>query len=160
MQIPESMKEELQAWNNGAGIDLDGWISCMGNYSLSIGYASLFCPEFVEFEDYLFLGDEMSEKAIDDVRVYEAREGITPMTVEWVMNHFHIEDIHCGDYENLTLDKILVLGESLKKTYEARLNFLFPNKLCIVKFYKPEDPNNFREYQLSFWQKKHDPAFS
>ncbi|UWX03894.1 hypothetical protein H1235_15705 [Pseudoxanthomonas sp. NC8] len=26
MDIPESMKEELGRWNNGAGIDLDGWI--------------------------------------------------------------------------------------------------------------------------------------
>ena len=59
MQIPESMKEELQAWNNGAGIDLEAWISCMGNYNLAVGYASLFCPEFVEFENYIFVGDEM-----------------------------------------------------------------------------------------------------
>ena len=42
MKLPKSMKEELGAWNNGKGIDLDSWISCSGNFSLAVGYASIF----------------------------------------------------------------------------------------------------------------------
>jgi hypothetical protein len=52
MEIPESMKSELAAWNNGAGIDLESWTGCEGRFALAVGYAAIFWPEFVEFEGY------------------------------------------------------------------------------------------------------------
>jgi hypothetical protein len=39
---PESMKSELAAWNNGAGIAIEPWVGCAGNFSLAVGYASVF----------------------------------------------------------------------------------------------------------------------
>lgn len=50
MDIPESMKAELAAWNNGDGIDLESWISCEGRFSFAVGYASIFWPAFTLFE--------------------------------------------------------------------------------------------------------------
>jgi hypothetical protein len=52
MEIPESMKSEFAAWNNGGGIDLKGGVNCEGRFSLAVGYASIFWPQFVEFEAY------------------------------------------------------------------------------------------------------------
>jgi len=46
MDIPESMQQELGAWNNGAGIDLESWIGCMGSYDLAMSYCTLFWPTF------------------------------------------------------------------------------------------------------------------
>ena len=63
MDMPESMKAELSAWNNGAGIDLGAWIGCEGSFSLAVGYAAVFWPEFVEFEDYV-LGRGFSEESL------------------------------------------------------------------------------------------------
>jgi len=151
------MKEELGAWNNGKGIDLESWIACTGNFSLAVGYASIFCPEFVEFEGYIFRGEEFGEEAISSLRSFESQEGSTPGSIEWVMNHLHILDLHCSDHENLTVDKIVFLGEKLKAIYEARLAYLFPGKPCIVEFYKPDDEQDLVAYQLSFWQEKHEP---
>ena len=51
------MKTELAAWNNGQGIDLESWIACVGSFSLAVGYLSIFCPEFVEFEGYILRKD-------------------------------------------------------------------------------------------------------
>ena len=53
MDIPQSMKAELAAWNNGNGIDLESWISCEGRFSLAVGYASVFWPAFTLFEGYI-----------------------------------------------------------------------------------------------------------
>jgi hypothetical protein len=53
METPESMKAELAAWNNGAGIAIKSWIACEGNFSLAVGYASVFWPKFVVFEGYI-----------------------------------------------------------------------------------------------------------
>jgi hypothetical protein len=33
---------ELKDWNNGAGIDAEGWVECVGNYPLAIGYSLIF----------------------------------------------------------------------------------------------------------------------
>lgn len=137
MTIPESMMKELGAWNNGKGIDLESWISCSGNFSLAVGYASIFCPGFVEFEGYLFEGEEFCDKAIESLRGFESQEGSTPKSIEWVLNHFHIADLHHSGCEDITVDKIIMLGEKLKAIYEARLAYLFPDNPCIVEFYRP-----------------------
>ena len=53
MNTPESMQAELATWNNGAGIDLEGWISCEGRFSLAVGYASIFWPAFTLIEGHI-----------------------------------------------------------------------------------------------------------
>jgi len=156
MKIPDSMKKELGAWNNGKGIDLESWISCTGNYSLAVGYATIFCPKFIEFEDYIFGAEEIDNRMIKNIRDFEDQKDSTPKSVEWVINHLHISDIHHNGCEDLTADKVTLLGESLKEIYAARLNYLFPDKPCTVELYKPEDLEDFEDYQLSFWQVKHN----
>lgn len=56
MDIPQSMKADLGAWNNGDGIDLEGWIDCMGNYELAVGYCTVFWPEFEYIDRYIVRG--------------------------------------------------------------------------------------------------------
>lgn len=74
-EIPDSMKAELQAWSGGEGIDLEGWVGCMGTFSLAVGYAAVFCPDFVEFEDYIFVGSDVSDHVIHNVRGFAGRAG-------------------------------------------------------------------------------------
>ncbi|MCW8127835.1 hypothetical protein [Microbulbifer halophilus] len=152
MEIPESMKAELAAWNNGKGIDLESWVGCEGNFKLAVGYASIFWPNFVEFEDYIFV-EGFSE---DSVRGFESQKGSTPKSVEWVINHLHIADLQHYGCDDITKDKLLVIGNTLKEIYELKLKVLFPNKPCTVEFYVPEDEEDLIEYQISFWQVKHE----
>lgn len=147
------MKKELGAWNDGAGIDFDAWISCSGNFGLAVGYSSIFCPQFVEFEHYIFSCSEVTQQAIKNIRDFETREQSTPKTIESLFNHLHISDLHAKD--DLSVDKIIIIGQALKDIYQARLHFLFPNKPCRVEFYIPNDPELYDEYQLTFWQAKH-----
>ena len=82
MNTPESMKAELAAWNNGAGIDLESWIGCEGRFSLAVGYASIFWPAFTLIEGYILpqgfqkvlsvAGNRVEEPTIDRVG-YEPR---------------------------------------------------------------------------------------
>ena len=151
MNTPESMKAELAAWNNGNGIDLETWIGCEGRFSLAVGYASIFWPAFTLFEGYI-LPHGVSEDAL---RGFE-QNGRSRKSVEWVMNHVHIADIHhrgCGD---ISKDKLLVLGNVLKEIYEAKLHWQFPDRPCTVELFIPDDPDDLTEYQLSFWQKCHE----
>ena len=153
MNIPESMKAALSAWNNGKGIDLESWVGCEGNFSLAVGYATVFWPEFVEFEDYI-LRENFSETSL---RGFESQEGNTKKYTEWVMNHLHIADIQHYGCKDISKDKIVLLGNLLKEIYEIKLKTQFPDKPCIVEFYKPEvDEEDLLEYQISFWQAKHE----
>ena len=44
---------ELPQWNDGAGIDAESWIGCVGNFELATGYSLIFWPGFVRFEGYV-----------------------------------------------------------------------------------------------------------
>ncbi len=149
MDTPESMKADLAAWNNGEGIDLESWIGCVGNFSLAVGYLSVFCPEFVEFEGYIF----RKGFAETSLRGFEETCSGDKKAVERVMNHFHIDSIQYYGCEDFSVDKAVLLGSKLKEIYEARLQWQFPDKPCVVSFYQPENADDLEAYEVTFWQK-------
>jgi len=144
------MKSELGAWNNGAGINLEGWAQCTGNFALAVGYATVFWPRFVAFENYV-LCEGFSESSL---RGFASSDGATKQSVEAVMNHLHIADIQHGGCKDLSKDKILVLGNTLREIYEAKLKWQFPDRSFAVEFHKSAyDEDDLIGYQLTFWQK-------
>jgi len=152
ISTPESMQAELAEWNNGKGIDLESWVGCSGNFRLAVGYTTIFWPEFVEFEGYIL----RKGFSVESLRGFESQSGTTSKTVEWVMNHLHIDGIQYAGCEDISKDKILLLGNTLKEIYQAKLNWLFPEKPCTVEFYIPEQEDDLGDYQISFWQTKHE----
>ncbi|MEO0467641.1 MAG: hypothetical protein AAF216_13955 [Pseudomonadota bacterium] len=147
--IPESMAAELGAWNNGRGVDLESWVGCEGNFRLAVGYASLFWPKFEAVGKYILMKGATAEK----IRGFEAQAGSTPQSVEAVINHLHIEDIQHLGCEDISADKLILLGNMLKEIYEAKLFWQFPDRPCTVEFYIPEDAEDLTDYQITFWQK-------
>jgi hypothetical protein len=57
---------ELKAWDahNGDEETPAGWVSCVGNFSLAVAYASLVWPRFSEVRGMVFRG-EAAEPEID-----------------------------------------------------------------------------------------------
>jgi hypothetical protein len=151
METPESMKSELAAWNNGAGIDIESWVGCEGRFSLAVGYSTVFWPSFTLFERYI-LREGFSEASL---RSFE-QNGRGRQSVEWLMNHLHIADIQYYGCSDASKDKLLLLGNVLKEIYEAKLLWQWPDHPCRVEFYIPDDQDDLMKYQLSFWQKCHE----
>ena len=152
MKIPDSVKAELSAFYDGKGIDLESWIRWEGNFSRAVGYATIFWPEFVEFDGYI-LREGFSE---DSLRGFEQQQRGNRKCVECVMNHLHIADIHYRDDQAALKDKILLLGNVLKEIYQAKLQWQFPDKPCAVEFFIPDDPEDLLGYEISFWQQRHE----
>jgi hypothetical protein len=150
VDIPNSMQAELGRWNNGSGIDLRSWISCVGNLDLAVGYTTIFWPTFEVVGDYLLV--EGCSK--DSLEGFEKQTNSTPKGVEWVLNHLHIVDIHCE--VGATIEHCLKLGVTLQEIYSAKLAWQFPDRPCEVEFYIPDDQDDLVQYQISFWQKKWD----
>jgi hypothetical protein len=80
---------ELPLWNNGDGIDVEGWLSCMGNYEFAIAYAQFFWPEFIEHDGCLFRGSVHEKPYQNWVDSTKGKK----TSIEAVMNHVHILDI-------------------------------------------------------------------
>ena len=145
------MIPELSAWNGGHEIKLESWIECVGSFKQAVGYATIFWPQFVLFEDYILRESFNMESLRGFEKQCTSRAG-----VEWVMNHLHITDIHCNDFKSVSEDKILFLGNVLKEIYQAKLASQFPDRPCMVEFHEPEQRTQLIDFQLSFWQKKHE----
>ncbi len=88
----------------------------------------------------------------ENVRGFAQQPGATRQSVEWVMNHIHLLDLHTGPVDDASSDKLIALGNVLADIYRAKLAWQFPDKPCEVEFFVPEDREELWEYQLSFWQ--------
>ena len=146
------MIPELSAWNGGDGIDLESWIGCIGNFKLAVGYSAIFWPRFVLFEDYVL----QENFNVDSLRGFEKSTERDKKSVEWVINHLHIADIQYHGCEDISEDKIVFLGRIIKEIWEAKLKWQFPERPCEVEFSEPEDRSDLDQFQISFWQKKHE----
>lgn len=142
---PNQLIEELPRWNNGDGIDAEGWVQCMGSYELAVGYSLIFWPRFVRFENYV-LREGFSEASL---RSFEQQDGCPREAVEWVMNHIHIADIHCN--AKATEAQLRYLGRILTEIHEVKLRADFPDLRFEVEF-NDEPGLDPVDYQFSFWQ--------
>jgi hypothetical protein len=124
----------------GRGIDLESWVGCTGNFPLAVGYLTIFWPRFVEFDGYI-LREGFS---LESLQGFESTCRGNRRAIEAVMNHLHVADIQYHGCEDLSHDKVVLLGEALRDIYEAKLRWQFPRKPCTVSFHKPEDESDLR----------------
>lgn len=137
---------ELAAWNNGEGIDPESWISNSGRFDLAVGYSTLFWPRF-EVHDGYVLREGFSEKSLGG---FEKAPNSTRQSIEWVMNHIHIEDVH--SHIEASEAQLIFLGNLLCEIHRVKLSHEFPDRQFRVEF--NGEPNlNHEDYQMSFWQK-------
>ena len=148
---------ELPQWNDGAGIDAESWIGCVGNFELATGYSLIFWPGFVRFEGYVLregfgeggLGEEGLRGFEQQPSPNDAPIETVRASVEAVMNHVHIADIHCNVQP--TEAQLRYLGRVLKDIHEVKLRRDFPDLRFVVSF--NDEPNlDLIDYQLTFWQ--------
>jgi hypothetical protein len=153
MKSAAELIPELSSWNNGNGIDVESWIGCSGSADLAVGYSTIFWPSFTLHDDYIL----RHGFSLDSLRGFERQCGADKGSIECVMNHLHIQDIHHVGDETFSADKAIYLGSLLKEIYELKLPRDFPDRPCTVNFYVPEDRDDLAAYEISFWQTKHNP---
>lgn len=153
MQYPvdyASLIPELKAWNNGAGINIDSWIGCEGNYEHLVGYGSLFWPEFLEHDDCVFFADRFTRENYD---AFLKQTKGDKRAVEVVMNHTHILDIFGNAQPKPNREMVLYVGRLLKDVWQTKLNRDFPKRNIKVSF--PEEyEEDLLSYEVSFFQER------
>lgn len=149
--IPEDMRAELRAWNNGTGVSLGTWVACEGDMTLAAGYSTVFWPTLV------LVGDSIVRSGVtpEVIGSWEKSCGGDKRAVEAVRNHLHVADLHAHGDPETTVDRVRFLLPPLKEIYEAKLKWQFPDRPCEVLALCPEDENDVMDYQITFWQRKH-----
>jgi len=139
---------ELQRWNDGRGIDLEGYLSCMGNYELAIAFGHFFWPTFVEHDGCLFRGHP-------NVEIYEqwkAQMGDDKSAIEGMMNHVHILDLFPNVEKPPTRDHIVYIGRQLRDMWSAKVRNDFPHLDVVVEFF--DGGEDLLEYQITLFQNR------
>lgn len=139
---------EMREWNNGKGIDVESWISCVGDFQKAIGYSRIFWPEFTEISGCVV----RAGVAEDSVRRWLGQCSGKPSEAEAVINHLHLDGLHYMGCEDASAERIAYLGRILKDIYECKLKRDFPNRHFVVSFEEPEDKEDLVGYILTFYQ--------
>ena len=143
---------EMRDWNDGKGINIEGWLNYAGNYKLAIGFSSLFWPEFAEHDQCVLYAPVNIESYNHWM---EACKG-DRRAVEAVKNHRHMLDLFHQDSANATAARLIHIGRVLKDILSVKLGHDFPNRTFEVAF--DEGPfENLVDYQVTFWQPANEP---
>ena len=150
----DELVPEMQAWNEGNGIDIDSWIGCIGSYTHAIGYSRIFWPQFVEYDGCILISDHVDPTNYHNWK--KAHNG-DRQRVEQSMNHQHIVDLFINTTE-VTPAQLRYLGRILTEMWKAKLHRDFPKRSFIVEFADGDCDEDFDEYYgyiISFYQETH-----
>lgn len=140
---------ELKLWNGGSGIDPESWVSHTGRFDLAVGYSLMFWPSFVEHKGYI-LSEGFSTDSLESFEQTPAR---SKASIEWVMNHIHVLDLH--GHDTPSEEQVRYLGRNFSEIHRVKLAHDFPEREFIVEF-NDEPGLELIDYQFSFWQKTTD----
>ena len=140
---------ELSAWNNGAGIDVQSWISAIGRYDHAIGYATVFWPRFSTYDDCIFrhdIGAGLYQQWMDAMKGDKS-------AVEAAVNHQHIVDLFPNSAFSPSKDIVLYVGALLSDMWTCKLNREYPERRFEVR--RPDgDAVELVDYKITFFQRR------
>ena len=139
---------ELPQWNNGEGIDLPGFIGCVGRYDHAIGYATIFWPDFVIYEDCICVAPP------DPVnfRTWLSRFKGNRTETEKMINHLHIADLFVNSEYPPTGRILHHMGKLLQDMWGCRLRRDFPERQISVQFFEDDAAGLTDGYIITVWQ--------
>lgn len=142
---------DLHLWNDGAGIDVGGWLSSMGNFELAIAFCELFWPEFMELDGCVFRAGTQEEY----YRIWLKTLKGNKTSVEAMINHMHILDCFANPEKEPIKEQVIHLGRKLQEIWAAKLARDFPDKEFVVSF--PEDDvQDLLDYEITFFQPREE----
>lgn len=153
MTNEQTLVPDLKDWKkeNGDKFDLQDWIACKGNIRLAIGYSVIFWPDFVEFNDCVFIKSHFSQDNYEEWTKSDSVENYRQ--IEGVINHIHILDLFAWEkQEEINYDQVIYLGKILRNIYDLKLKADFPEKQFMVTFNDDLKTDDLIDYQLTFYQ--------
>ena len=153
MTNEQKLIPELKDWKkeNGEDFDLQDWVVCEGNIRLAIGYSAIYWPEFLKYNDCVFIKSHFTQ---DNYIKWTKSESVDNFQqIESVINHIHILDLFAWEkQEEINYDQVIYLGKVLRDIYDLKLKAEFPKRKFIVTFNDGLKSDDLNDYQLTFYQ--------
>jgi hypothetical protein len=149
----EQLSHRLQALfahRNAENFNVLDFVYADGSPLMALMYVRLFWPEFVEFEDMIFLKESVEDDA-DRARVREALGHQQDRAA--IESSFNLKEMHelFGPRINETTDdEDQVLMTKLREMWDARLNAVYNERRFIVTVVQPEE--NGGNLGITFYQ--------
>jgi len=140
---------ELALWNNGKGISLNAWTSSFARYDHSVGYGTMFWPDFVLHDDCVFFHEPDPQTYQDWMTHCKGDK----TQVESVMNHHHVVDMFINSEITPTKEMVLHLGRLLQDMWRCRLQRDFPQRRIRVEFLD-DDTDDLLQYQITVFKER------
>ncbi|HPH97018.1 MAG TPA: hypothetical protein PKW33_14460 [Anaerolineaceae bacterium] len=131
---PNDLIPELNEWNEGQGVDIKDWINMLGSYQHAIAYSFLLWPDFVEFNDCVFLASKFDMDYVWDLLL--ERRG-KPSDVETWVNEIDFGDNIFPNDKEATQEQVLYLARKLRDIWTYRLQHDFPERKFVVELDEP-----------------------
>ena len=153
MNEDEKLIPDLRTWRdlNREEFSISDWTSIEGNITLAIGYSCLFWPDFIEYDDCVFLKDTFS---VENFKDWTKTEYVVHFAqIESVINHIHILDLFTSEKQDeITYEQIKYLGNKIREIYEVKLISNFPDRKFEVLFNGDEHLEDLLDYEITFFQ--------
>jgi hypothetical protein len=145
---------ELPEWNNGKGIDLDGWAQCTASSGSLIGASRIFWPDFVLYDDCVFRWRVPDEA---NYRDWLLRSGGDRRKVEAVLNHCHVVDEFQTNSPGSLEAQVRYLGGVMAAMLRAKLAQEFPERTFEVSW-DCDWSKDVVDWQVTFFQPRRSPT--
>jgi hypothetical protein len=114
---------------------------------LAITVTKLFWPDFILYEDGVFLQNRFRIATHSD---WKNQLGADTSAIEKVMNHIHIaQDLLLHPFQDLSYQNIAYFGSVLINTWGAALRINYPDRTFQITGEKDGD---FDDFVITFWQ--------
>lgn len=145
-QSTESAKRILGREVNIA--PFDSWTNANARYDHFVMYARMIWPEFLEYDDCVFLAKGFSSESYR-----QWRKQLDKTQTEVMLNHTHITDLFLNSSFQPNLEIVTFIGRYLKEVWTEKLKRDFPNRRFVVSFpEEPATPDDLVSYEITFYQ--------
>lgn len=141
---------ELKKWDNDPNKAFHKWLCCIGNLEHAIGYSQLFWPNFIEYQNCVFLEQNFTKDAFNEWNT-TLKNNLT--NVESTLNHIHLSEAFGNPDMSSNERQLYFLGNLLFEMWKCKLRLNFPKKTFIIDFTKGSK-DNLLNFQITFHTKR------
>ncbi|MEA5509507.1 hypothetical protein VB715_07000 [Crocosphaera sp. UHCC 0190] len=140
--------KNFQRWKAINGEDFSPWdyLFRASRAEVAIILATLFCPEFIEYDGGIFLAEAFDQAIYQQ---WKQQLGNDIKAIEKVMNHQHIDDLFSGS-NRVGINNLCYLGQAIRQMWENHLKLVYPHLRFVVCCEHDEDTVTVTFYQSYF----------
>ena len=115
---------ELPKWNNGKGILLGDWITCIGRYDHFLGYLELIWPNFIVVDDIVFIESLWDKARYASINLNSPDKS----DIQKYLNLIDLTSLFFDADEQVSDELLIHLAKSISDAWKSKLEKEYPER--------------------------------